>query len=206
MVIVGKFRLAINTFFLSAGGKLAELGIRPNQLTFAGFILSILAALWIILTKDYLIAGFLLILLALIDFLDGSVARASGKVTKFGSYLDGMLDRYVDGVILFAIAYSTGYWMLSFVVLFGTICTSYAKARAAIEVRIENAPWPDLVERLERGLIIIFALILQGIFKIEIYYQNFIFWGLIILAITTNITVVQRMFRAREIIKKNENP
>jgi len=201
VVISAKLRPFYYRFANPVGERLAALGISPNFLSFSGLVLAIITALWIVFTKDFLIAGILLIVIALIDVIDGTLARVSRKVTKFGSYLDAMLDRYVEGIILFAVAYSTGFWILAFIVLCGAVCTSYAKARAAIEIRINNVDWPEFFERAERGSIFILGLILQGLIKSDIYYQNFIFWALVILAIVSHITVIQRMIRAKNLMR-----
>jgi phosphatidylglycerophosphate synthase len=193
MISSARFRPFYYRFTDPLGKKLAAWGISPNHITLASPFLALISALWIILTKDFLIGGILVLVTDLFDSIDGAVARASQKVTKFGSYLDAMMDRYVDSIILFAVAFSTGYWLLSFIVLFGSLGTSYAKARVAMEVKIDNLNWPQFFERTERCTVLIAGLILQGVFK----NQNIIFWALIILAVGTNITVIQRIFRGK---------
>jgi len=58
------------------------------------------------LSYDFLTGGFLILVGALFDVLDGLVARAQNKMTRFGAFLDSVLDRYSDAFIFLAIAYN----------------------------------------------------------------------------------------------------
>jgi CDP-diacylglycerol---glycerol-3-phosphate 3-phosphatidyltransferase len=84
---------------------LAALGVAPNILTTTGVILNLGAAVLFGL-GEFFWAGVALIVANLFDMLDGNVARLTGHVTKFGSFLDSTLDRLSDmaaflGIMMF---------------------------------------------------------------------------------------------------------
>lgn len=136
----------------------------------------------------------------LFDALDGAIARAGGRVTEFGAYLDAMCDRYGEVLIVLAVASVTGYWTLSMAVLAGSLLVSYAKARAAMEVSVSNLEWPDLMERTERGAIFLIGLALSQLTAWRPLGRDVFWWTLAVLAALIHATVVQRMLRARRLI------
>jgi len=84
------------------GRGLARLGLSPNALTVIGFLIACVAALaagaqW------WLLAGFLVIFGGIFDMFDGMVARATGKVSKAGAFLDSVFDRWGEGVVYIGI-------------------------------------------------------------------------------------------------------
>ncbi|MEJ2242387.1 MAG: CDP-alcohol phosphatidyltransferase family protein [Candidatus Bathyarchaeota archaeon] len=121
----------------------------------------------------------------LFDALDGIIARLYGQISTFGGFFDSILDRYSDAIILSGIilgGLSEITWGL--VALFGSLMVSYARARAeAAGVKMESI---GLAERAERIVILAFTSFLSLIWLEAL---NF---GVILLAITTNLTVIQR--------------
>jgi len=123
------------------------------------------------------------------DQLDGVVARLQGP-TKLGAFYDSTLDRIGDFFIFVGVIYS-GYTTLEIglIVLIGAFLTSYTRAK--IEA-IENSSLygVGLIERTDRVPILFIGAILQ------IWFSTAIWWTMIILAIGTNITVLQRIIFA----------
>jgi phosphatidylglycerophosphate synthase len=166
-------------------GKLArKIPFSPNSLSITGFIITLFACY--ILSFDLLSGGILILVGALFDLLDGIVARTQNKMTRFGAFLDSVLDRYSDAFILLAIAYnmgsvhnSTGV-MLSLGTLLGSFLISYSRARA--EGIGEECKY-GIMERPER-------LILLSIGTIS----GFIIPTLWALVVLTNFTVMQRIY------------
>jgi len=76
----------------------------PNTLSVAGFVITLFACYR--LSFDFLTGGIFILVGALFDVLDGVVARTQNKMTRFGAFLDSVLDRYSDAFILLAIAYN----------------------------------------------------------------------------------------------------
>jgi len=117
--------------------------LRPNQLTVAGLGVSIVAAHAFSQGRFRLAAG-LLTVAGLLDFFDGSLARLARSESSFGAFLDSVVDRYSDLVILLGIvvyyerADQPGGVLFTMATLVGTIMVSYTKARAqSIGMRCE---------------------------------------------------------------------
>ena len=156
----------------------------PNSLSIMGFFITVFACYR--LSFDFLTGGVLILVGALFDVLDGIVARSRNRMTRFGAFLDSVLDRYSDAFIFLAIAYNlenvsnmTGV-ILCLVTLMGSFLISYSRARA--EGIGEECKY-GIMERPERIICISLGTI-----------SGFIIPTLWILAILTNFTVMQRIY------------
>ena len=196
-----KYKAQFNAWFDPTGRFLASCHIAPNTLTLLGLIFTLASCAYLIWTENVLVFCVLIFVCALFDGLDGAVARASGRVTKFGSYLDAMCDRYMETSVVLAVAYVTGFWLPSVLIVIGIMNTSYAKARAAMEVPVTNLEWPDLLEKGERGLIYWLGLILSELIGRPIFGYDLFYWVLWALVIGVHFTVIQRMMRAKKYIE-----
>jgi CDP-diacylglycerol--glycerol-3-phosphate 3-phosphatidyltransferase len=170
--------------------------VRPNHLTLVGLVVSILAAA--ALAQGSLRTGAVLLALAgLVDFFDGSLARLANRVSAFGAFLDSVVDRYSDLVVLLGVvlyyhraADTTGVF-LTMVALVGTIMTSYTKARAqSIGVACEIG----LIERPERLIVLIAGATFNQLTP-----------AMIALAVLTNLTALQRILYMRRAAAVREN-
>lgn len=123
-------------------GTLAQGRINPNVLTLIGVSINIGSGLLFGFGYEmggFFWAGIVLIVANLFDMLDGQVARRSGRVTRFGGFLDSSLDRLSDMVVFLGLMvfyardtefHSTLYVFLAGAGLMGSIMVSYASARA----------------------------------------------------------------------------
>jgi CDP-diacylglycerol--glycerol-3-phosphate 3-phosphatidyltransferase len=131
------------------------------------------------------VGGVIALVGAIFDMLDGRVARARGRGTKFGAFLDSTMDRYSDMLlymgllILYARLERTGLMVLVWVAAFGSFMTSYARARA--ESLIPRCP-VGLMERPERIVLVIAGAVLNKMVAV--------LW---IIAILSNVTAIQRI-------------
>lgn len=106
----------------------------PNSITIAGFLVT--AAASGIIPWNLPLGGAMIMIGGMFDVLDGVVARAQGKETRFGAFLDSLLDRVSDGLIMCGIAghyYLHGQvtgMVLSLAALMAAYLVSYARARA----------------------------------------------------------------------------
>lgn len=175
---------------------LLRVHVRPNHLTVAGLGVSIVAAF--ALGQGRLRVGAVLLALAgLFDFFDGSLARLANRVSAFGAFLDSVVDRYSDLVVLLGVvlyyhraADTTGVF-LTMVALVGTIMTSYTKARAQ---SIGLACEVGLVERPERLILLIAGAAF-----------NLLTPAVIALAVLANVTALQRIFYTRRAAAARED-
>ena len=112
--------------------------INPNFLTVIGVALNVGCGLLFGMGL-FFYAGIALIVANLFDMLDGQVARLSGRVTRFGGFLDSSLDRLSDMVVFVGLmvfyardlqSHSTLNVFLAGAGLMGSVMVSYASARA----------------------------------------------------------------------------
>lgn len=197
-MIDGNFKSLLDRLWERLGALPAALGITPNQVTWSGLALMALACLAYQIWPHP--AWFALAIAAIFAFdsLDGAVARLTGLSSSYGGYLDAMVDRYQEAFVLAALANVHGCWAAAFFALSGSMLVSYAKARTAIEIPIDNVKWPDLMERLERVIFLVASLLLAAI----IPWGNFIPAMLWVLALLTHGTALQRFLRARRMLKE----
>jgi CDP-diacylglycerol--glycerol-3-phosphate 3-phosphatidyltransferase len=157
----------------------------PNLFTLMGFF-STLFASFLILKEFWILAGLFIILSGILDLIDGVVARKLGKVTVYGGFLDSVLDRYSDLLLLLSLLI---YYLkkgdpvlviLTSFVSMGTALIPYVRARA----EAANVPCNiGLMERAER-IILLSAGVLFG-------WMEVMLW---VLAILTHFTVIQRIY------------
>ncbi len=80
------------------------IGLTPNTVTILGFFLTALVAF--ILAQGHLqLAGFLLIVTLGTDAIDGTLARATNSITRFGAFLDSTLDRWTEVLVYLALTW-----------------------------------------------------------------------------------------------------
>src|SRR5690606_25517953 len=130
-----------------------------------------------------------------------AVARLRDQCTRFGGYLDAMVDRYQEVVVFLTLAAAADDWLPACLALSGGLLTSYAKARVAVEQPISNDDWPDLFERLERIIAVCLLLVVDGVVAwLMATPPAVLSIGLWLLAAATNATAVQRFLRARTLL------
>ena len=84
--------------------RLARTKITPNQVTGVAFLIGLLGAVLFALGRP-LVAGLTVQLASIVDGVDGELARLKLQTSAWGAFLDSLLDRYVDGLILLAMGY-----------------------------------------------------------------------------------------------------
>ena len=117
------------------GLALARIGFSPNALTLLGFVIACLAAV-AAGAQAWLLAGILVIAGGLFDMFDGMVARATGRVSKAGAFLDSVFDRWGEGAVYVGIvvgSLAAGFDLgaiLAAMALTSAFMVSYTRARA----------------------------------------------------------------------------
>ena len=181
---------------LPLGKKIKK--IPANLITALGLFFAFLTLLSFVVQN----LVFIIITLFIVEFLDqldGVVARLQGP-TKLGAFLDSTLDRIGDFFIFFGIilgGYTNVY--IGLITLAGAFLTSYTRAK------IENLGVPNLygvglLERTDRIPILFIGSIFQ------LWFPTAIWWTMVLLAISTNVTVLQRIVYAfKNFSEKNRN-
>jgi CDP-diacylglycerol---glycerol-3-phosphate 3-phosphatidyltransferase len=170
---------------------LSKTSITPNTLTVLGFIVTLSAA-GLILAGYPFAAGFVVIVSGIFDLLDGSLARNTNRVTRFGGILDSTLDRFSEASLFLAILviYASdgsmlGIWVTG-ITLISSLMVSYIRSRAetaGIDCEIGIFTRPERVVLLALGLLLS-------------QFNNALLITLIIISVFSIITVFQRMLHA----------
>jgi archaetidylinositol phosphate synthase len=179
---------------------LEKIGITPNILTIMGVVIAVMTAYGYTLVpvnKAYLVySGLMIVLSGFIDAIDGVLARSTGKVTRFGGLFDSVSDRYSDAIIFTGIIIARlCNELIGIIALFSSMLVSYARARAEMEgVKMAGI---GLAERAERLTFLSLCSI------VAYWWTPAINYGVIILAVLAQITIIQRILYYKKEIEKN---
>lgn len=169
--------------------------VHPNLISTLGFIVTVVAGF--LYHSDHVrTAGFFVLLGGLFDIFDGRVARQGGLASKFGSFYDSTMDRISEVVVFIGLLslYNNvrtelaDVWMIYMIVLAlsGSMMVSYTRSRAealGLDCSV------GFMQRAERVVLLGLGSILFGLM-----WNGIVISGIIVLmAVTTNITAVQRM-------------
>lgn len=188
-MVSSKFKEKFEEWVTGGVRPLASLGITPNALTIMGLAASFISALCYISWRTNRLflplAGALILLSGLIDAIDGVLARTTGRVSVFGGFLDSVSDRYSDAVVLSAIVYAGlchPAWGLAAIV--GSLMVSYTRARAeAAGVKMAAVGFAERAERM----------VFLALTSMAAYYNlQILYWGIVVLAVVAQFTVLQR--------------
>lgn len=189
------------------GRFIGGLGIKPNHVTLLALLVSGVGAFFLF-QQQFILGSLIVAVGACLDFVDGAVARATDNVTKTGGYLDSVLDRFVDFAVLLGILAGfdeTKYWLVGSVALFGAITTSFAKARVYEDIQPDKSEWSrDMLQRSERYLLLLPALMAQGILLRLGHGIEVVFWVLVVFAVLSVATVLQRMRTAMRLLSNGD--
>jgi phosphatidylglycerophosphate synthase len=187
--LLTKFKQRVQAQLTTVAESLHNLGLTPNHVSILGIILAVLSAItywqWKLDPFLLILAPLLMLASGLLDALDGALARQYGEDTKFGGFFDSLLDRYADSIVLCGIILgelTEVSWGLA--ALIGSLLVSYARSRAeAAGVKMETV---GLFERPERIVLLALVSFLSYV------WLDALCWGVLLLAVLTNLTVIQR--------------
>jgi CDP-diacylglycerol--glycerol-3-phosphate 3-phosphatidyltransferase len=176
---------------------LARTRVTPNALTAIGVTLCAVASVLVLFENRheltfYWLAAAVFVVGSVLDILDGALARAGGKTTPFGAFLDSTTDRVSECFMLTAIAYVFArgnddvFVAVAMAAVAGSILVSYTRARAeALGLRGDVG----IGSRAERVVVITAGLVLApwGVLP----------WAITLLTVTAWVTVVQRVLHVR---------
>ena len=177
---------------------LARTRVTPNALTASGVLLCLAASVLVLFENRhellfYWLGAMVFVAGSVLDILDGALARAGGKTTPFGAFLDSTTDRISEGFMLTAIAFVFArhgrdvFVAVAMAAVAGSFLVSYTRARAeALGLRGDVG----IGSRAERVVVITAGLVLApwGVLP----------WAIALLAATAWITVVQRVLHVRK--------
>ncbi len=185
-------------------GLVLKSRLPPNAITTLSLLLAGGAGVALAAGR-FALGGWLYVGAAVCDFLDGRLARETGKASESGALLDSVLDRYCEAAVLLGLAaYYSDSWVL-YPVLFalvGSMLVPYVKARGeAMGVAFPNI---GLMQRPERIVLLGATVALSPIVEAIVVpndpapLHRLAVVGVVVLAATTQITAVQRLFFGRK--------
>ena len=174
-----------------------RIGITPNAVTWVGAVGVVASALYFYPRGDFFIGTAVIVIFALSDLFDGTMARISkAGASKWGSFLDSTIDRVTDCAILLGVSI---YLInkqdpLSYVVI-ATLVTGmlvpYIRAKAeSYSITCSGG----IAERTERLIMALSAIALDGL---GVPYV--LAGGMWLLAVLGVVTVIQRMLIVRRV-------
>jgi CDP-diacylglycerol--glycerol-3-phosphate 3-phosphatidyltransferase len=158
--------------------------IHPNVFTCVGLAINAVGA-WMLSRGEFFEAGLVVLLGAVFDLVDGPIARSSGRVTRFGGFLDSVIDRYSDLILLvgmlvyYASVNRFGYIVLTAVAMTGSVMVSYVRARSENEIPKCKV---GFLERPERIVLLIIGTLFNR--------MTAVLW---VIAVLSNLTVIHRV-------------
>ncbi len=210
---------------------LIKLKVTPNMITLFGLLLTVGSAAVLIYGAEigdrdnhkYIgIAGWIILLAGAMDMVDGRLARLSGTAHPSGALFDSVIDRYSELFMFFGFCYYTvtqNYLFTSifcFMAMIGSIMVSYTRARAE---GLNADASVGLMQRPERILLIAFSSIATSILSSIMggAYTYNVDWlnqplfetisifsiAIFFLAISANMTAIQRLNHASNELRKN---
>lgn len=204
--IFGSFKSGVRAAFDPMGRALVRIGVSPDAITYLGTAGVVVGGV-VFAARGYLVAATVIITLsALLDVLDGAMARARGTSSRYGAFLDSTMDRVADGAVFGSLAwwlFVSDQRVLAGVTLFclvGGQVVSYVRARAQ---SLGFSCDVGIAERMERLILVGIGALLTG-FGLD--------WGLgavlWLLAVLTLITAIQRIVHVRrqELAEKEPAP
>ncbi|TET28327.1 MAG: CDP-alcohol phosphatidyltransferase family protein [Candidatus Heimdallarchaeota archaeon] len=216
-----KTRAAYKRLTDPMGKFFGKLNISPNSITMISGFFAIASATMYAFNglvgafEFWWLIGFaLMIITGFIDVIDGSVARATGKTTKFGRVLDPVMDRFAEFCFLFGISIGVytfepleslwppiatipvaAWCLFSFA---GMIFASYARARGESVARV-NVESIGIMERREKLFLLFIGNLLYHWFNVALII------AIILVGILSFITTIQRMLYIRKLMIKIGN-
>ena len=200
-----KLKKKVQQMLTSQANAAHKIGLTPNRISIIGFILALASAVTYAVTIPQspwllILATFFLLASGFCDTLDGIIARTFQQTTVFGGFFDSILDRYADAAVYAGIIIAglsnpvlcNPVWGLA--ALSGSILVSYTRARAeATGIKMESVGFAERAERM---------LILAAVSIIAFWWLPALNYGIILLAILSNLTVIQRALHVYKTLKK----
>ena len=185
-----------------ARNRLIESRLTPNAISLTGLALNVVAAV-LVFADEFFLGGLAFIVGSLMDTLDGSYSRMSGKGTQFGAFLDSTLDRASEGIVLTAVAYQfadegkNAAAAAVVAAVLASVMVSYTRARAeALGIKGDVGIAPRAVRVIILAIGLLFA---KGasLGDFELLEPS-----VYVLAVLSTVTVFQRIFFVRRQLRE----
>jgi len=195
MTLTDHLRKILNGMIEKVSSFIIDLGLSANHITVIGLLGNISAAF--LLARGFLVAGGITAgFNCIFDGLDGTIAAKTSTQSKFGAFLDSTLDRLSEYVLFLGIfiyfqnqAHHIGV-LLTYLAFGGSVLVSYIRAKGeSLGVVIKRG----MLTRVERLIVLVLSLLI-----------GYPIFGLLIIAVIGNLTILQRFMIARKMLSQEE--
>ena len=175
---------------------LIKLKVSPDAVTIFGGMATGFVSIFYLAQGEWLLGAVLLFFVTSLDMVDGAMARILNRNSKWGAFLDSVVDRISDGLIMGSLVYyfysiqNSLFMILMLWSLVAAEVTSYARARAEA---LNFDGKIGIAERPERLAFLVWGPFLTGLGLS--WMTDVMVWGL---AIVATITVLQRVFYVKQ--------
>jgi CDP-diacylglycerol--glycerol-3-phosphate 3-phosphatidyltransferase/archaetidylinositol phosphate synthase len=184
--MLGKLREKFQRLMTPLGRALSKTAISPNMITLLSLFTSLLSSYAYSIGRP-LEGAVIIVLVGILDMLDGAIARASNRVTRFGATFDHVIDRYAEFFIILGIILGQYVeWTWGIFSLFSMVMASFTRAKAESVGGLKSCT-VGIAERQEKLIIIIGAS-----FCIPLS-SNILQYSIIVIGLLSSVTVVQRL-------------
>jgi len=166
-----------------------RVGLTPNQLSLLSFISGVVAAIFYAKTYPAGGAAFLLIS-AILDLLDGDVARRIGHSSDFGAAIDWIIDKYIDAFVIIGIALGGVDARIALFALFGSFINTFIKPVVYAEIGYRSRVSGKINDPIEA---VGFFGRPETIITILLFSFIHLNIGLAIIAVMTHLSAIQRI-------------
>lgn len=198
--MIGQLRASVGPLKRLLALPLASVRVSPLAVTLAALPLSLASAALLVSGRP-LAAVAVGCAASLTDFLDGAVARAQGRTSAAGNYLEAVVDRVVEIILLLGLAWF--YPLPAACALAFSLLVSYAKPRVALVITTDNRDWPGLGDHCDRLLLILVAM-LACAWPVQVLGQSGAAWVLWLLAAMAAVGAWQRVQYALSLVQEAE--
>ncbi len=198
-------------FILDPTARLLR-NVSPNTISSLALVIAVLASLMLFFSDQWhlllILAALTVLVSGFFDGLDGKVARLSGKASKKGDFVDHVLDRYADVLLIGSVAISS--WcnpVIGIVAIVGVLLTSYMGTQA--QAVGAGRHYGGILGRADRMVLMIAMPILQYVLlttgssslDLVVIQTNFLEIMMIWFAVVGNITALQRAWTTYRVLK-----
>jgi archaetidylinositol phosphate synthase len=177
-----------------------KLNVNPNSVSLLSLVPAAIAVLFFM--QESYITGLILMQVSIfLDMLDGAIARKYNRPSKFGAYLDPMLDKFTEFFMYLGL-FLAGFKLEAFLAFSGIMLIGSAKSWTFMVIPIKNFDWPGIGDRADRYSLIFIAMIASYFYPL-VFGLNIISIALWIIILQVYIGTMQRMLFAKKIITKS---
>lgn len=187
-------RAPIGKAITPLGRSLANAGVTPDMVTVAGTVGATVAALICYPRGEFFVGTLFIWAFVMFDMVDGAVARAGGRGSRFGAVLDSSCDRVADAAVFGTLAWYFARHDQPALLLASLLCLVLGSLTSYIKARAEGAGFTcnvGIAERSERLIVVLVGTGLSDFPGLHVpYVQAIALW---LLVAASAITVGQRI-------------